>query len=180
MKILKYLTLTIGFILYFSNKIIYAYDVNLSLGNICEYVGKIQTDDIGSLVRQVDRLDSAIRSDSYVVPSDVGSGFSTFSATVMDIEEKTIIDENHSDLKIVGFAAETDLSDEVLLKKFNSKPVELLVGTKVNNGMSDNSKTLGFNVNQAIYRFTENGTVSAEHSLSKRELAEIIFQRINL
>ena len=51
-----------------------------------------RTDDIGSLVRQVDRLDSAIRSDSYVVPSDVGSGFSTFSATVMDIEEKTIID----------------------------------------------------------------------------------------
>lgn len=49
MKILKYLTLTIGFILYFSNKIIYAYDVNLSLGNICEYVGKIQTDDNGSL-----------------------------------------------------------------------------------------------------------------------------------
>ena len=51
-----------------------------------------RTDDIGSLVRQVDRLDSAIRSDSCVVPSDVGSGFSTFSATVIDIEEKTIID----------------------------------------------------------------------------------------
>lgn len=93
---------------------------------------------------------------------------------------KTIIDQNHKDLKIVGFAAETDLSDEILLKKFNSKPVELLVGTKVNNGMSGNSETLGFNVNQATYRFTENGTVSAEHSLSKSELAEIIFQRINL
>ena len=50
-----------------------------------------RTDDSGSLVRQVDRLDSAIRSDSYVVPSDVNV-FSTFSATVIDIEEKTIID----------------------------------------------------------------------------------------
>lgn len=48
MKILKYLTLTIGLLL-FSHKESYGYDINLSVGNLCEYIGKIQTDDHGSI-----------------------------------------------------------------------------------------------------------------------------------
>lgn len=50
-----------------------------------------RTDDVGSYVREEDRLDSALRSDSYVVPTD-SSGFSSFSATVMNVEEQTVID----------------------------------------------------------------------------------------
>ncbi|MBC7537907.1 MAG: bifunctional phosphopantothenoylcysteine decarboxylase/phosphopantothenate--cysteine ligase CoaBC [Bacteriovorax sp.] len=93
---------------------------------------------------------------------------------------KTVIDARIPNLKIVGFAAETDLSDAVLTKKFNSKPVDLLVGTKVNNGLAANSEILGFNVNQANYRFMEKGMITLERSLTKSELAEIILQRINL
>jgi phosphopantothenoylcysteine decarboxylase/phosphopantothenate--cysteine ligase len=93
---------------------------------------------------------------------------------------KSVIDAKIPNLKIVGFAAETDLSDAVLTKKYNSKPVDLLVGTKVNNGLTTTSETLGFNVNQAHYRFMENGVITTDKTLKKCELAEIIFQRIKL
>jgi phosphopantothenoylcysteine decarboxylase/phosphopantothenate--cysteine ligase len=93
---------------------------------------------------------------------------------------KTVIEAHIPNLKIVGFAAETDLSDAVLSKKFNSKPIDLLIGTKVNNGFVANSEIQGFNVNQANYRFMEKGMITVERSLTKSELAEIILQRINL
>ena len=93
---------------------------------------------------------------------------------------KTVIEAHLPDLKIVGFAAETDLSDVVLARKFNSKPVDLLVGTKVHNGLVGDTEMIGFNNDQAYYRFMENGVVTKESNLSKSELAEIIFQRINL
>lgn len=48
MKILKYLTLLFGLCLLLAPEYATAYDVTLSLGNLCEYVGKIQTDDSGS------------------------------------------------------------------------------------------------------------------------------------
>lgn len=93
---------------------------------------------------------------------------------------KSVVDARLRDLKIVGFAAETDLSDEILTRKFNSKPVDLLVGTKVNNGLIANSECEGFNVDSAYYRFMENGIISQPRILSKSEMAEIIFQKINL
>ena len=93
---------------------------------------------------------------------------------------KSVIDAQIPNLIIVGFAAETELSDTVLTKKFNSKPVDLLVGTSVNNGLGTGSKIKGFNVDQAEYRFMEKGFISPPRSLAKSELAEIIFQRINL
>lgn len=48
MKILKYPTLLFSLFLLLTPKHVTAYDVTLSLGNLCEYVGKIQTDDSGS------------------------------------------------------------------------------------------------------------------------------------
>lgn len=50
-----------------------------------------RTDDVGSYVRQSNRLDSAIRSDSYVSPV-YDSGFSTFSAVPFNVEKRTVID----------------------------------------------------------------------------------------
>ncbi|RPJ79184.1 MAG: bifunctional phosphopantothenoylcysteine decarboxylase/phosphopantothenate--cysteine ligase CoaBC [Alphaproteobacteria bacterium] len=93
---------------------------------------------------------------------------------------KTVIAAKIPNLKIVGFAAETNLSEEVLTKKFDSKPVDLLIGTKVNNGLISNSELQGFNVDNADYRFMEKGLVTLSRALSKSELAEIIFQRIKL
>lgn len=48
MKILKYPTLLFSLFLLLAPEHVTAYDVTLSLGNLCEYVGKIQTDDSGS------------------------------------------------------------------------------------------------------------------------------------
>lgn len=48
MKLIKYPTITIGLIIALIAAKVSAYDTALSVGNLCEYVGKIQTDDSGS------------------------------------------------------------------------------------------------------------------------------------
>ena len=93
---------------------------------------------------------------------------------------KSIIEMKKADFKIVGFAAETNLSDAILTRKFDSKPVDLLVGTKVNNGLASDKEVQGFNLDSARYRFMEKEMISAERTLTKSELAEIILQKINL
>jgi hypothetical protein len=48
MKTLEYLTFTFLVIMCFAPlQVVVAYDATLSLGNLCEYIGKIQTDDSG-------------------------------------------------------------------------------------------------------------------------------------
>lgn len=93
---------------------------------------------------------------------------------------KSIIDSNYPDLKIIGFAAETNLSNEVLLEKFNSKPVDLLIGTKVNNGIQDNCSVIGFNNLDAYYRIMQKKEIIFEGQLSKEKLASLILNRIQL
>ncbi len=75
---------------------------------------------------------------------------------------------------IIGFAAETELSSEVLLKKWNSKPVDLLIGTHVHNGLSDKGPPLGFKKEDAYYCFVKNGKVIFKENLSKEDLAKKI------
>ncbi len=87
---------------------------------------------------------------------------------------KTVIEKKPAHLKIVGFAAETNLNDSVLTKKLNQKPVDLLVGTLVNNGLVGDKKLTGFNVDHADYRLmTTNGFIF-EGPLTKFELAQKI------
>lgn len=93
---------------------------------------------------------------------------------------KTVIEAKLPDLKIVGFAAETDLSDAVLLKKYQSKPCDLLVGTKVDNGLTGKQSVQGFNVNEANYRFVNKGEVTSLRPLSKTELGDVIFNFIKI
>lgn len=50
-----------------------------------------RTDDVGSYVREEDRLDSAIRSDNYIAPSG-DFGTSTFSALVFNLIKQTVVD----------------------------------------------------------------------------------------
>lgn len=87
---------------------------------------------------------------------------------------KTVIEKKPVGLKIVGFAAETDLSDDVLNKKMSSKPVDLLVGTKVNNGLAGNENVSGFNVDHADYRLKTSKGYLFEGQLTKYELASKI------
>lgn len=92
----------------------------------------------------------------------------------------SIIEKKYPYLKIVGFAAETELTDEVLLNKFNSKPVNLLVGTKVDNGIREGKMAEGFNNPDAYYRFMEKSKITFEGQLSKKNLAIEILNRIQL
>lgn len=86
---------------------------------------------------------------------------------------KSIIELKLPHLKIIGFAAETDLSDEVLNKKFQSKPVDLLVGTKVHNGT--NGKSIeGFNNDNAFYRFKNKDKIVFEGNIAKSDLGNKI------
>ncbi|MBY0416201.1 MAG: bifunctional phosphopantothenoylcysteine decarboxylase/phosphopantothenate--cysteine ligase CoaBC [Bdellovibrionales bacterium] len=90
---------------------------------------------------------------------------------------KTILENKPDKLKVVGFAAETDPSDAVLNKKMQSKPVDLLVGTKVDNGLVKNQEVQGFNVEFAEYRLLSPKGFLYEGILTKRELAhKIILQ----
>lgn len=96
---------------------------------------------------------------------------------------KSVIDFKKSkkqNLKIVGFAAETNLSEEILLKKFNSKPVELLIGTKVHNALvgEDHKNIEGFNNSSANYKLMKDAKIIFEGNISKEKLAEEILQRI--
>ncbi|POB13967.1 bifunctional phosphopantothenoylcysteine decarboxylase/phosphopantothenate--cysteine ligase CoaBC [Halobacteriovorax sp. DA5] len=78
---------------------------------------------------------------------------------------------------IVGFAAETDLSKEVLESKYNRKPTKLLIGTHVDSGLCKSSRK-GFGNNEAYYTILNDGVIAFTGELSKIELAKEIFKRI--
>lgn len=84
---------------------------------------------------------------------------------------KSVIEKKSVKQKLVGFAAETDLSDTILSNKMKNKPVDLLIGTLVDNGLTKNKKPLGFNLDSANYRILSPKGYVFEGHLSKRELA---------
>jgi phosphopantothenoylcysteine decarboxylase / phosphopantothenate---cysteine ligase len=86
--------------------------------------------------------------------------------------------------KIIGFAAETNLSEETLKTKWLEKPVDLLVGTKVNNGVVEDPEnpqvfpTLqGFEQLDANYVLFNGKSIEFEGHLSKSNLAKEILNR---
>ncbi len=92
---------------------------------------------------------------------------------------KSVLEIRATHQKIIGFAAETDLTDEVLLEKFNRKPVDFLVGTQVSTGLIQNNDTKGFGTDDALYRFVDaKGKISAPIHLSKSEMASQVFNQI--
>ncbi len=80
--------------------------------------------------------------------------------------------------KIVGFAAETDLSKETLLKKINRKPVDLLVGTLVSNGHGEDATVNGFVNDSAYYSLVQNGVVGPNITMTKELLGQEIMNRV--
>ncbi len=91
---------------------------------------------------------------------------------------KQVLTKRRPDQKIVGFAAEVDLTEQMLKMKWEGKPVDLLIGTKVNNGLTGSGKVEGFDNENAFYKFLEDGQIGFEGSLSKTELAEEILKRV--
>ena len=73
---------------------------------------------------------------------------------------------------IIGFAAETSTDENIFIKKWNNKKVDLLVGNYVNNGLKNLSdEAVGFNQEKNKYFFVINGELSLQNELSKKELA---------
>lgn len=96
----------------------------------------------------------------------------------IDILQEVIKHKNER-LKIVGFAAETDLSDEVIQEKLDRKPVDLLIATKVHHAFGDNPLQ-GFATDSAEYKVYQGRQLMFGGELSKTELAELIGNQFHL
>ncbi|TNF05043.1 MAG: bifunctional phosphopantothenoylcysteine decarboxylase/phosphopantothenate--cysteine ligase CoaBC [Deltaproteobacteria bacterium] len=79
--------------------------------------------------------------------------------------------------KIVGFAAEAELTKEIMLDKYRRKPVDLLVGTLVNSG-ANGKEQKGFNVDQAEYMILKDGIEFESYNMEKNQLASFILERL--
>ena len=82
--------------------------------------------------------------------------------------------------KIIGFAAETMLSEKNLHDKWNKKPVDLLVGTKVHNGLLTNSTTHGFQNENAEYVFLSKQGAKQVGFIPKARLAGEILSELQI
>lgn len=73
--------------------------------------------------------------------------------------------------KFVSFAAETDTSEAVFREKFSRKPVDLMIGNRVHNGLVDQQSREGFAETQGTYWFVTKDNTSPAAGLSKSQLA---------
>jgi phosphopantothenoylcysteine decarboxylase / phosphopantothenate---cysteine ligase len=73
--------------------------------------------------------------------------------------------------KIISFAAETSTTPEVFEEKLKRKPVDLMIGNPVSNGLIGSDQVEGFQSNDGTYYFIESGIISPPVKLMKRELA---------
>lgn len=80
---------------------------------------------------------------------------------------------NNSNKYIVGFAAESELSEKLLLTKYEQKPVNLLIGTKVSNGL-ETQNFEGFQKMNANYAIVKKSEIEYKESWSKIDLAKYI------
>ncbi|MFP5387423.1 MAG: bifunctional phosphopantothenoylcysteine decarboxylase/phosphopantothenate--cysteine ligase CoaBC [Bacteriovoracia bacterium] len=74
--------------------------------------------------------------------------------------------------KIVSFAAETETTREVFMEKMNRKPVDLMVGNKVANGLIGSTEVEGFQKASGEYFLVEPDKISGPFKLSKLELGQ--------
>jgi phosphopantothenoylcysteine decarboxylase/phosphopantothenate--cysteine ligase len=74
--------------------------------------------------------------------------------------------------KVVSFAAETETSKEIFMEKMNRKPVDLMIGNKVSNGLIGSPEVQGFQKSEGEYFFVESSKISSPVKLSKFELGQ--------
>lgn len=76
------------------------------------------------------------------------------------------------DQKVISFAAETETTTEVFMTKMKRKPVDLMVGNKVANGLIGDSRVEGFQTTDGTYFFVTTKSVSAPQKMSKDVLGQ--------
>lgn len=93
-----------------------------------------RSDDVGSYVREENRLDSALRSDSYVAPSQ-DFGLSTFSANIVDLKKQTILDSSRPggqyDVYEIDVDLEWTLETALVASPSTTSPTEIHVVVNV-------------------------------------------------
>lgn len=72
--------------------------------------------------------------------------------------------------KVISFAAETETTKEVFEEKMNRKPVDLMIGNKVANGLIGQKEVQGFQTDGGEYFFVEMNRIAGPIKLSKEEL----------
>lgn len=77
--------------------------------------------------------------------------------------------------KVVSFAAETETTSDVFMEKMNRKPVDLMVGNKVSNGLFGDEVT-GFKTAGGEYFFVSAKTIKGPLPLTKKEVGEKLRQ----
>ena len=112
-------------------------------------------------------------SDNKVKKKDIDSGLKI--KTAPDVLGTILKTKKHQ--KVVGFAAETDCSAEVFEEKWNRKPVDLLIGNQVSNGIQSEQK--GFAANENHYYFVKEGKITSDQFLTKKDLATYIMEELN-
>jgi phosphopantothenoylcysteine decarboxylase/phosphopantothenate--cysteine ligase len=83
---------------------------------------------------------------------------------------KEVLELKQSHQKVVSFAAETETTEEVFLEKMNRKPVDLMIGNEVANGLIGSPEIKGFQKSTGEYFFVELTSISGPHPLTKDEL----------
>jgi phosphopantothenoylcysteine decarboxylase/phosphopantothenate--cysteine ligase len=77
-------------------------------------------------------------------------------------------------LKVIGFAAECDENESTYLEKYHRKPVDLLVGNLVHNGVTKEIK--GFLKDGGEYSFWQKGQLIHKAKLEKEQLGHYLTQ----
>lgn len=78
--------------------------------------------------------------------------------------------------KVVSFAAETETTEAVFMEKMNRKPVDLMVGNKVGNGLIGETEVKGFQKDHGEYFFVEPKKIHGPHPLKKKEIGNKLVQ----
>ncbi len=76
------------------------------------------------------------------------------------------------DQKIVSFAAETETSDKVFMEKMKRKPVDLMIGNKVGNGLIGRTEIEGFRKLQGQYFAVTTLEIKGPFALQKQQVGE--------
>lgn len=74
--------------------------------------------------------------------------------------------------KVVSFAAETETTREVFMEKMQRKPVDLMVGNKVANGLIGQKEVEGFQTQGGSYFLVETEKITGPLALTKQEVGE--------
>lgn len=87
---------------------------------------------------------------------------------------KEILGIKKTHQKVVSFAAETETSRTVFMEKMKRKPVDLMVGNKVSNGLLDQEVIQGFQNDGGEYFFVEGEKIAGPHALKKNDIGTML------